>query len=136
MLTNGLQHSVLLLYAGPEITGSQLVFALVAIVALLAALINGYKFYLNKKSQELIQSKGNTKQSSTLRKYDEVQVFEHSKSVLLGGLVTSLLVIYLTINWTNVTLTPIFVMDDNIELDDLMIEPPNTPPTKLANMSA
>jgi Tfp pilus assembly protein PilO len=67
MLINGLQQSVLLLYAGPEITGGQLVFALIAVVAVLAGLINGYKFYLNKKSQELIQSKADTKQSATLK---------------------------------------------------------------------
>lgn len=54
MLINGLQLGGVLLYAGPEITGGQLVLSLVGIALLVYGIILSYKFYLNKKSQELL----------------------------------------------------------------------------------
>jgi len=60
-----------------------------------------FKFFLNQKTEKLLQSKSDiSKQSSTVRKYEEVGIFQYSGTIYTGGFATALLVCFLAINWT------------------------------------
>ena len=71
------------------------------IVAVIAGAVYGYKFYLNKKTAELLQQKQDTStQSALVRKYKQVGIFQHTGTVYTGGMATALLVVFLELTWT------------------------------------
>ena len=71
------------------------------IVAVITGIIYGFKFYLTKKTAVILAQKQDIKaQSSTLRKYKDVGIFQHTGLMYTGGIATALLVVFLSLNWT------------------------------------
>jgi len=89
-----------------------------------------FKFFLNQKTEKLLQSKSDiSKQSSTVRKYEEVGIFQYSGTIYTGGFATALLVCFLAINWTTSETEKIEeIADVELEEKKMELDVPNTPP--------
>ena len=102
MSTLGLQFDGGLLFAGFTISGTTLVYSIVAMVALGWVGVFAWKAMLNRKSEGLSAKHKDTAagKSAMTRKYPGIRIFSNVGAVTAGGLATAVLVIFLMVNWT------------------------------------
>jgi hypothetical protein len=102
-----------------------------AITAVITGGIYLFKYFLNKKTEQLLQQKKDlSKQSSTLRKYDQVGIFQYTGTIYTGGFATALLICFLAINWTTSETEKVEEKADvDLTQNEVELEVQNTPPT-------
>ena len=129
-MATGLFSNGLFLAADPLITTSLLVIGLTVIILVIAGIIFGFKAYLNNRSEKLLQELGSAELDSPLvRKHPALDTFKHSATFFWTGSIATLALCYMLLNWTNITEHFKLDLGDLEVPEELMTEPPITPPT-------
>jgi len=112
-----------------EVSGSALGLYILGIVALVFALIYGFRYVLKQRFGQDFKEKYAAGFSSPLigrAKYPDVDTFSNTGVFFRFGLAVALAVVLLAMSWTQYD-TVVYIPDDAMELDeDIEIEPPRT----------
>ncbi len=114
----------------PEFNSLHLLIGLLLVVAIMIGIIVFFKMKMHKRtSGDLTVANKGKKYDSPMDarvKYPEVNAFRYSGSFFNFGLLSSITIILLILNWT-VTEPPVVIPDGALEMeDDIIIEVPRT----------
>lgn len=110
-----------------SVTGNALGWLLLLLILLIAGVVYGLKYFMAKRGNEILVSKGQADNSlEARRKYPEVDVFRLSNTFLYLGMAASVALIVLAFSWTTYE-DQVIIPDGALDFDeDIEIEPPRT----------
>lgn len=121
-----------LILASVKVSTAGLVITLALAIGAIVGIIYGYKAFLSKKTKDILRANRESVEanSALTRKYKEVNVFNQRGVVLSGGLATSLLVVFLALNWTQTEWEEFEFAEDDVVFDEseVLEIPPTAPP--------